>query len=378
VQRGPQGTLFGRNTFGGNIVVSTMEPQLGSVEGSGSLLLGSFKRARLELVGNAPVSDKFALRVAAVGEKADGYVKNDFNREADLFDTDLQFIRLSALFQPNDRFKMVGRLSGTRQGGNGAGGFSYFSAAPTSTAPAAAAQRHLPAAQRPRRHDRRRARLHAHPRHSRVGPGRWAPPPTSVARLQPGQRLARRQRFPDLHRRQGHQLLARRGVSLQRLHAEVDHRRLGLLVHARHRPGLLARVRRAQLRGHETKSASQEFQILSEGSGPFGYVAGVYFFREKIDALGIFQSLRRSVGNGTADSSVAETDSKAIYGQLSFKPMQAVTLTAGLRHTIDDKKYKFANRNGVVPISPNQNDPDRSSTTSTTWSRPRLSTAAPV
>ncbi|HLL18596.1 MAG TPA: TonB-dependent receptor plug domain-containing protein, partial [Rubrivivax sp.] len=45
VQRGPQGTLFGRNTFGGNIVVSTMEPQLGSVEGSGSLLLGSFKRA---------------------------------------------------------------------------------------------------------------------------------------------------------------------------------------------------------------------------------------------------------------------------------------------------------------------------------------------
>jgi iron complex outermembrane receptor protein len=358
VQRGPQGTLFGRNTFGGNIVVSTMEPQLGSVEGSGSLLLGSFKRARLELVGNAPVSSTFALRVAAVAEKADGYVKNDFNREADLFDTDLQFIRLSALYQPNDRFKVVGRLSGTRQGGNGAGGFSYFQRGTYVNGTC-------------------RPLLNATflPLNGRGGMTDGVPDCTRTQGIPGGPGvgttadLGRPVYSPDNVWRVDNDFQTYTDVKDTSFSLDVAYRFSAFTLKSITGASDFSFMRAIDqdfsresvarsYEGMKTKSASQEFQILSEGSGPFGYVAGVYFFREKIDALGIFQSLRRTVGNGTADSSVAETESKAIYGQLSFKPMQAVTLTAGLRHTIDDKKYKFANRNGVVPISPNQNDPD--------------------
>ncbi len=126
IQRGPQGTLFGRNTFGGNIVLSTAKPQLGETSGEASLLLGSFKRVRAEAVVNLPLSPTVALRIAVAGEKADGYVKNDFNPAADMFDQDLRYFRASLKFKPDNRFEAVLKAETTTQGGNGSGGFSYF------------------------------------------------------------------------------------------------------------------------------------------------------------------------------------------------------------------------------------------------------------
>ncbi|MFM7295460.1 MAG: TonB-dependent receptor plug domain-containing protein, partial [Burkholderiales bacterium] len=40
IQRGPQGTLYGRNTFGGNVSIVTNAPNLNKFEGSVSLLGG--------------------------------------------------------------------------------------------------------------------------------------------------------------------------------------------------------------------------------------------------------------------------------------------------------------------------------------------------
>ena len=92
VQRGPQGALFGRNTFGrntfgrntfgGNIVLTTVRPELGETSAKGSLLLNSFKRVRVEAVGNIPVAPTVAIRLAGAVDWSDGYVKNDFNKAA--------------------------------------------------------------------------------------------------------------------------------------------------------------------------------------------------------------------------------------------------------------------------------------------------------
>ena len=41
VQRGPQGTLYGRNTFGGNISVVTAQPSLEKFMGGGDITVGS-------------------------------------------------------------------------------------------------------------------------------------------------------------------------------------------------------------------------------------------------------------------------------------------------------------------------------------------------
>ena len=64
IQRGPQGTLYGRNTFGGNISIITNEPIFGQFQSSASLLFGAFKKARVEGVLNIPASDTVAIRLA--------------------------------------------------------------------------------------------------------------------------------------------------------------------------------------------------------------------------------------------------------------------------------------------------------------------------
>lgn len=85
VLRGPQGTLFGRNTIAGAIQYVTQDPtqELG---GYVSGAIGNLKRTDIEGALNYPVSDTVAFRIAAKYNKRDGYVKDDFtgqNRGSD-------------------------------------------------------------------------------------------------------------------------------------------------------------------------------------------------------------------------------------------------------------------------------------------------------
>lgn len=76
VLRGPQGTLFGRNTLGGAISIVSRQPDPGRFSGSASALYGS--RDRIELTGsiNAPIGDDSALRVSGFFREQDGFARN--------------------------------------------------------------------------------------------------------------------------------------------------------------------------------------------------------------------------------------------------------------------------------------------------------------
>ncbi|WP_298172639.1 TonB-dependent receptor [Novosphingobium sp.] len=76
VLRGPQGTLFGKNTTGGAVTVRTKRPELGVVGVDGRVEIGSFGSKRLQLAANVPIFDNMALRIVAGAEKSDGYYKN--------------------------------------------------------------------------------------------------------------------------------------------------------------------------------------------------------------------------------------------------------------------------------------------------------------
>jgi outer membrane receptor protein involved in Fe transport len=76
VLRGPQGTLYGRNTFAGTINVVTNEPVIGEQSGSVKVTLGDYARTDTQAIVNIPMSDVSALRIAASSEKRDGYVEN--------------------------------------------------------------------------------------------------------------------------------------------------------------------------------------------------------------------------------------------------------------------------------------------------------------
>jgi iron complex outermembrane receptor protein len=75
VLKGPQGTLFGRNTTGGAILLVPQKPteQLeGYVEGS----VGNYDLKRIQAVINIPVSDTFKVRLGVDRQKREGYLRN--------------------------------------------------------------------------------------------------------------------------------------------------------------------------------------------------------------------------------------------------------------------------------------------------------------
>ncbi len=72
VLRGPQGTLFGRNTAAGALNLTTRDPS-NEVEGYVSAGFGDYSAYTLEGVINAPFSDKAAVRLAAKYAERDGY-----------------------------------------------------------------------------------------------------------------------------------------------------------------------------------------------------------------------------------------------------------------------------------------------------------------
>ena len=75
VLKGPQGTLFGRNTTGGAILLVPSKPKdkfEGYIEGS----LGNYDMKRVQAVINAPLGENVRMRAAIDWNKADGYLKN--------------------------------------------------------------------------------------------------------------------------------------------------------------------------------------------------------------------------------------------------------------------------------------------------------------
>ena len=78
VLRGPQGTLYGRNTFAGAINVISNQPEFGDSYGNVNTLVGDYRRVRAQSVLNLPLSNTLALRVALMGDRHDGYIRNSY------------------------------------------------------------------------------------------------------------------------------------------------------------------------------------------------------------------------------------------------------------------------------------------------------------
>ncbi|MDB5725247.1 MAG: hypothetical protein JWQ16_2001 [Novosphingobium sp.] len=97
VLKGPQGTLFGRNTTGGAILLVPQKPTSsleGYVEGS----LGSYDLRRIQGAINVPLSDTFRVRLGFDRQKRRGYLNNVSGvGPKDLNDIDYWAARLSVV-----------------------------------------------------------------------------------------------------------------------------------------------------------------------------------------------------------------------------------------------------------------------------------------
>lgn len=108
VLRGPQGTLFGRNSPAGVVKFESAKPTK-KFEGYGLAALGSDRMLNFEGAVNVPLSPTLALRVAAQSQNRDDWVKNGNpagpTREMEGYND--HAARLQMLFNPNKDFSAL-------------------------------------------------------------------------------------------------------------------------------------------------------------------------------------------------------------------------------------------------------------------------------
>ena len=102
--KGPQGTLFGKNSMGGAMVFTTKKPVF-ETEASVALEIGNYDRKQVNAMVNVPFGDKVALRAVGQIERQDGFFKNFQPGMKDLADRRNESFRVSLLTIPSDRFE---------------------------------------------------------------------------------------------------------------------------------------------------------------------------------------------------------------------------------------------------------------------------------
>lgn len=101
VLRGPQGTLYGKNTIGGTISIVTEKPT-NEFHGEASAQIGNFGFNQETLTLSGPiVEDKFLLLGSFIRKERDGYIYNRF-RDEDINGYKGYGGRLRALIMPSD------------------------------------------------------------------------------------------------------------------------------------------------------------------------------------------------------------------------------------------------------------------------------------
>lgn len=121
VLRGPQGTLFGKNTTGGAIVVTSRSPNTDVFSGEASTRLGNFGRRDAKLLLNIPLAeDTLAMRAALASVKRDGYMEN-IAGDRDFGDEERLAASARLLWTPTRSFSADVFLYGSKQNENGLG-----------------------------------------------------------------------------------------------------------------------------------------------------------------------------------------------------------------------------------------------------------------
>jgi iron complex outermembrane receptor protein len=285
VLRGPQGTLFGKNTIGGVINITTVKPSFTDMSGFIDVSYGNYDALRTQATVNVPLGATFAAKVTAATWDRDGYIDNvptgdKYNNE------DRRAGRLQLRWQPGDMLDANLSIDFTRdrclcvlnQIGSAAG-----AAAPFFTGD--------------------RFRMDADQRNSNAR-DMWG---TSLSLdWQVGNHVIT-------------SITAYRDVDIL-VFSDIDQTPNDIL-----HSGPFT---------DDTKMFSQELRLTSPGEGPLRYVAGVYYYYQNVESFrDIFVNGNRAIRLDTG----TKTKSYAAYLNADYDLMDNLTATAGIRYTHERK-----------------------------------------
>jgi iron complex outermembrane receptor protein len=333
--RGPQGTLFGKNTTAGAITITSRAPTF-TREGFAEVSYGQNNFLQAKGWSSGPITDTIAYRLSGVSTRRDGVLDNiRTGRDANTLGT--QAVRGQLLFKPNDQLSTrliadftnfqaycctqvylragTSQRAATRQFGGPAGLAAQFGYTPASTDP----------------YDRRTD----------------IDGPLGVDTNEGGVNA-----ITDLDLGWG-TITSVTAWRFWNWDAENDRDYTGLPIQlSQHIPS-------------RQDQYSQELRLASNGDHPLTYVVGLYGFRQRITGrpisiygpAGARYLIGTTTGTGAGTTAVpsnlldgygqdGRTDyrvaSYAGFGEVNYRILPRLTLTGGLRYTWEDKSGYYS------------------------------------
>lgn len=310
VLRGPQGTLYGKNTTGGAVNLISRTAKLGESSGNFSAGYGNYNRIDLNGAVNLPLGEKAALRVAGTFAHADGWFKNVVQGKPDLAETREWGLRGTLYFEPSDGVKMTLRGSTSYQNPHNYGIFAQPEAI------------------------------------NRPGLGKW-----EIASNENTRRKARTYSAA---------LTANVDVSDTLTLTSISSYDKGSLHFVEDTDGQSIQLLEIPY-DDEAKQFAQDLRLTSTSDGPFDFILGAYYAHEQVFNSSTFRIALDVDANG--DNVINAQDcadglplacqfknqfdqtkeSAALYTDLKYALGDKVTLHGGLRYTHDTgRQYNFS------------------------------------
>lgn len=295
ILRGPQGTLYGRNTIGGVVSVQSRRPAF-DFGARAQATFGSNGRQELRAgVESALIEDKLAGKFSFLTKTYDGYTKNADGR--DIGAQDVTSMRGALLWTPTAAFDASLIVDYTKDRGTGPG-----------VKNASLPDMVLPGFGEP-------ADTGSDPFKTRIGD----------------------EIFSNLEA-YGLALNANWDLGPVKLTSITGYRKTKTDVQSDYdaSPIPFLTVRRDET--HD--QFSQELRLSSNSDGPVNYVVGAYYMTQEYDiSTGQFGLVFGSPTAGSTIYGSQKADSVAVFGQADYEVLPGLTLTAGGRYSKEEKTF---------------------------------------
>jgi len=334
ILRGPQGTLFGRNSPAGVVKLESAKPVLGEISGFVSLSDGTYNSGTFQGMVNLPVNDQMAFRASIQGQHRDNWVDDPVTADK-LGGFNDWAARLQLLYKPSDTFTALFNVHGRDLTGSS----TLF-----------------------------RANI-IEPGTNALVPGFdpatiYTDGPNTSALTTLGANVHMTWELPNLT------LQSITGYESVRKYfalGDIDggcgfafgaNPACNAVFPSGSGPGFIpfSVETSAQLNNHY--QWTQEFRVISKNDGPLKGQAGVFLFYENVTAA---DDDYCGPGECTAPpalfvlqdttTSTQKNDAEALFGSLAYTPSDEFTARAGVRFTEDHKKFNASYVDFVAPTN---------------------------